>query len=118
MYNLVCTREDAAMVGVGSDIAGDVFMWSEEPPEPAPVTLEEFKQQHPDLDPGTWEWPNHNSGTHRPDPFMIMAGPGLKKGYRRGQAQWINYFAPTLAHVWGIPVPRDADGGVIWDFLA
>ena len=117
MYNLVCTREDAAMVGVGSDIAGDVFLWSEAPPEPEPVTLDEFRRQHPDIEPGAWEQPNHNSGTHSPDPFMIMAGPGLKKGYRRDQAQWINYFAPTLAHVWGIPVPKDADGGVIWDFV-
>lgn len=118
VYNLVCKREDAAMVGIGSDIAGDVFMWREQPPSPVPFTLEEFGREYPGIDPGTWEWPNHNSGTHSPDPFIIMSGPGFKKGYRKERDAWINYFAPTLAHAWGTPVPKDADGGVIWDFFA
>jgi len=48
---------------------------------------------------------------------MIMCGPGLKKGYRRDRAAWVNCFAPTLATAWGIPVPKDADGAAIWDFL-
>jgi len=117
-FNLVCTREDANMVGVGSDIAGDVFVWTEQPATSEPIAMEEFRRRHPGIDPGTWEWPNHNSGTHSPDPFMIMAGPGLGKGCRQDRATWINYFAPTLATAWGIPAPKDADGGVIWEFLA
>ncbi|MEW6358871.1 MAG: alkaline phosphatase family protein [Planctomycetota bacterium] len=115
--NLVCRREDAAMVGIGGGHSGDVFIWSEEEPPKEAITKEEFERQHPGMDIGTWEWPRHNSGTHCPDPFIIMNGPGFKKGYRKERDVWINYFAPTLAHAFGIPIPKDADGGVIWDFL-
>jgi predicted AlkP superfamily phosphohydrolase/phosphomutase len=115
--NFVCRIEDASMVGIGGDRVGDVFVWSEEGPAEKGYTREEFERAHPGIELGTWEWPRHNSGAHRPDPFMIMAGPGFKKGYRRDTPTWINYFAPTLSTAWGIPVPKDADGGVIWDFL-
>ena len=115
--NFVCRIEDASMVGIGGDRVGDVFVWSEEGPAPKGLTREEFARALPGVELGTWEWPRHNSGTHRPDPFMIICGPGFTKGYRRDRAAWINTFAPTLAHAWGIPIPRDADGGVVWDFL-
>ena len=46
-----------------------------------------------------------------------MAGPGLKRGYRHTKAPWLSAFAPTLCHAWGIPIPADADGAVIWEFL-
>jgi len=114
--NMVCRVEDAAMVGIGGDRVGDVFIWSEEAPIPT-LTREAFEKANPGVDLGSWEWPRHNSGNHRPDPFMIMAGPGLKKGRRRDTPTWISYFAPTLATAWGIPVPKDADGGAVWEFL-
>jgi len=114
--NFVCRIEDASMVGIGGDRVGDVFVWAEEVPVP-PMSRAGFEAAHPDIDLGSWEWPRHNSGDHRPDPFMIMAGPGFKKGYRRDTPTWINYFAPTLAVAWGISVPKDADGGGIWDCL-
>ena len=114
--NLVCRIEDASMVGIGGDRVGDVFVWQEEKPVP-PMTRAEFEVANPGVDLGSWEWPRHNSGHHRPDPFMIMAGPGFKQGYRRDTPTWVSYFAPTLAMAWGIPVPKDTDGGVIWDFL-
>lgn len=116
LANLVCRREDAAMIGVGGERVGDVFIWSAEGPQPT-MTREEFESAHPGVPLGTWEWPRHNSGDHRPDPYMIMGGPGLKKGVRRDRSTWINTFAPTLALAWGIPVPKDADGGAIWEFL-
>jgi len=117
LVNLACRREDAEILGVGGERVGDVFVWWEMPREEKGMTREEFERLHPDIDLGTWEQPRQNSGKHSPDPFIIMYGAPFRKGYRRERAVWLNYFAPTLCHAWGIPAPRDADGGVIWDFL-
>ncbi|MGD8239382.1 MAG: hypothetical protein PVH68_12565, partial [Armatimonadota bacterium] len=117
LWNLVCRKEDAAMIGIGGDHAGDVFLWSEQAPLPTCATREELQQRYADVDLGTWEQPRFGSGGHSADPFMVMAGPGLKRGHRRERAVWLNAFAPTLALACGIPVPADADGAAIWDFL-
>ena len=116
-WNLVCRKEDAAMVGIGGGHAGDVFLWAEQAPLPAHGSREELQRRYADVDLGTWEQPRFGSGGHSADPFIVMCGPGLKRGYRRERAVWLNAFAPTLALAWGIPVPADADGAAIWDFL-
>ena len=115
--NLVCRREDASMVGIGGGHSGDVFIWAEEEPPAPGMTREQFEQRHPGIDIGSWEWPRHNSGTHSPDPFIILNGPGFRRGYRKSEPVWLNAFAPTLCQAWGIPVPQHADGAVIWDAL-
>ncbi len=117
LWNLVCRKEDAAMVGVGGGHAGDIFLWSEEAPRSEPASREELLQRYADVDLGTWEQPRFGSGGHSADPFMVMCGPGLKRGYRRERPVWLYAFAPTLALAWGIPVPAHADGAAIWDFL-
>ena len=44
---------------------------------------------------------------------LVLAGPGVKQGYRRPRPTLITSVAPTLAAAWGIPVPADADGSVL-----
>ncbi len=50
-------------------------------------------------------------------PAFIMAGPGVKAGVRREQPIYLRDIAPTLAHLVGIPCPKDADGRVLRDLL-
>ena len=81
------------------------------------MTRQEFEARRPDLDLGSWEMPRCSSGNHTPDPFLVMAGPGLKKGWRRQVPVWLSAVAPTVALAAGFPVPAQADGAAIWDFF-
>ena len=47
---------------------------------------------------------------------MLMAGPGVQS-YQRKYAARIIDVAPTIAKLLGIPVPADAEGGVLYDIL-
>ncbi len=48
---------------------------------------------------------------------LIMAGPNVKKGYVRTRPVRLVDFAPTVAHLMGIPTPEQSDGAIIWDAL-
>ncbi|MCX7012842.1 MAG: alkaline phosphatase family protein [Candidatus Sumerlaeota bacterium] len=115
--NLACRKEDAWMVGVGGERVGDVFLWSEER-LPRKTTMREYLAAHPGAEFGTWEMPHYSSGAHTHDPFIVMAGPGVKKGYRRTLPVWLSAVAPTMALAADFPVPANAQGAAIWDFLA
>ena len=41
-----------------------------------------------------------------------MRGPGVKKGVRVEEASILD-LAPTILHLFGIPVPRDMDGKIL-----
>jgi predicted AlkP superfamily phosphohydrolase/phosphomutase len=56
------------------------------------------------------EW----GGTHRLDGILVAAGPALKKGVAIENASLID-FAPTLLHLFELPVPDDMDGRVLAD---
>ena len=47
----------------------------------------------------------------------ILAGPGVRKGvHLKGQVRQVDV-APTISYLLGIDVPRDAEGGVIYEAL-
>jgi len=50
-------------------------------------------------------------------PFLLMAGPGIRQGYRREQAINLVDVAPTLAQALGWPAPAQAEGAVRFDLL-
>ena len=63
------------------------------------------------------------TGVHLAEPTLhdmhacvIMGGPGVSQ-YERKYAARIIDVAPTLAKLLGIDVPKDAEGGVIYDIL-
>ena len=88
------------------------------PAHPEKPTKEEFFEMHPDPKArGTWDWPRLNSGGHSDDSYFVIAGPGIRQGYRRERPTLITSVAPTLATALGVPVPKDADGAVLWDFI-
>jgi arylsulfatase A-like enzyme len=49
--------------------------------------------------------------------FFILCGPGVRGNYRRPRAALSVDVAPTLASLFGIPVPRNADGKLLVDAL-
>jgi predicted AlkP superfamily phosphohydrolase/phosphomutase len=116
-YRVALPVETAGRLGVGGDRVGDIFLVPAAPHPLAEVSREEFWKKHTVAETGTWDWPRLNAGTHSDDSYFILAGPGVKKGYRRLRPTLITSVAPTLATAWGIPVPADADGSILQEFL-
>lgn len=56
------------------------------------------------------------SGTHRLEGVIILAGPGVKKGYKIQNAS-IADVTPTLLHLMGSTVGEDMDGRVLTECL-
>ncbi|CEP68286.1 Type I phosphodiesterase/nucleotide pyrophosphatase/phosphate transferase [Moorella glycerini] len=46
---------------------------------------------------------------------FLLAGPGVKKGYRREKPIHLVDIAPTLSLLLGIPAPRNSEGKIIYD---
>ena len=116
-YRVVLPMEQAGRLAVGGDRVGDVFLVPAPAPPGAKIDPDEFRRTHPVEETGTWDWPRLNAGSHLDDSYFVLAGPGVRSGYRRPRPTLITSVAPTLAATWGIPVPADADGAVLWDFL-
>ena len=109
-------------MAVGGDRVGDIFLvprtaLGESNKRQSELSREEFWKTHTVEQTGTWDWPRLNAGTHSDDSYFILAGPGVKKGHRRQRPTLITSVAPTCAVAWGIPVPADADGSVVWEFM-
>jgi predicted AlkP superfamily phosphohydrolase/phosphomutase len=116
-YQAVLPKEKAGRLGVGGDRVGDVFLWPTEPNPDELMTSEEFWASTTTEETGTWDWPKLNAGSHSDDSYFVLAGPGVRPGYRRPRPALITSVAPTLAAAAGIPCPADADGSVLRDFL-
>lgn len=117
IYRVVLPMEDAGRLAVGGDRVGDIFLMPAKPHPLATVSRAEFWKTHTEEQTGTWDWPLLNAGSHSDDSYFILAGPGIRKGFRRQRPTLITSVAPTLAAAWGIPAPADADGSVLWEFL-
>ena len=59
-----------------------------------------------------YDWDPPNTGTHRSDGILLMAGPGLEKAAPE-RAPRIEDAAPTILHLLGLPVPSAMDGRVL-----
>ncbi|MGQ9584244.1 MAG: alkaline phosphatase family protein [Anaerolineae bacterium] len=61
--------------------------------------------------------PNLNNGGHRPHGIFVMAGEGIRRGVALPEAHIVDV-APTILHLFGVPVPQDADGRVLREVWA
>lgn len=101
-FAMAMRNEDAKVLGSFGDKVGDiVYAWR----------------------PG-YDHDNHGttlstakSGIGSMGAILIMAGPGIKKGHRIESVRWLIDVAPTIAHLIDVPVPRNADGSIIYDIL-
>lgn len=49
--------------------------------------------------------------------FLILAGPGVKRGYRKNRPICLTDATPTVSHLLNIPTPAQSEGSIIWDIL-
>ncbi len=55
-------------------------------------------------------------GTHHVDGIFLAYGPGIKKGYKIENAK-IYDIAPTVLHIFNLPIPNDMDGKVLTEIF-
>ena len=117
-FHLVAYTEDVEFMGIGGPQIGDiVYMVNPIVPDRR-YTEEEYEEL---VMTGMWLTSRGTHGTHLPsqkfslggiEGIGILAGPGVRPG-RRSRSARPNAIAPTLCHLSGLPLPRDADGAII-----
>jgi len=58
------------------------------------------------------EKPNFKKADHALNGIFLAYGPGVKKGYKIENTK-IYDIAPTILHIFGLPIPNDIDGKVL-----
>ena len=101
-FTLAVRREDAKPLGLWGEAVGDIIY---------AVRPELVGHEHGPI------LPTAQYGLSSVRAVLVMAGPGIKKGYRLQRLHWLTDIAPTVAHLLGIPAPRDAEGGVLYEAL-
>lgn len=61
--------------------------------------------------------PTANLGPCTNKAFFILAGPGVKRGYRKNRPICLTDATPTVSHLLNIPTPAQSEGSIIWDIL-
>jgi hypothetical protein len=64
-----------------------------------------------------YNWTPPNTGTHREDGILLVAGPHASRG-SLATVPRIEDVAPTILHLLGLPVPSAMDGRVLTEALA
>ncbi len=110
-------RRDELFHGPFSDEAADLILdwWSEDSLFSTAPSLAKDRdkpaviiEEHRPSEDSVW------GGTHRRDGILVASGPALKRAAEIDGAQLID-FAPTLLHLFSLPVPEDMDGRVLAD---
>jgi predicted AlkP superfamily phosphohydrolase/phosphomutase len=94
-------KEDARFINIYGDYVGDVVY----------AVSEHFGGQHGPFLPSA-EW---GLGSLRG--LLAMAGPGIREGVELERNVWCLDLVPTICYLAGWPMPRDAEGAVIWQAL-
>src|SRR5437773_4588145 len=110
-------RRDELFHGPFSNEAADLIVdwWSEDSLCSTAPSLAKHRykpaviiEEHRPSEDSVW------GGTHRRDGILVASGPALKRAAEIEGAQLID-FAPTLLHLFSLPVPEDMDGRVLAD---
>jgi len=94
-------KEDARFINIYGDFVGDVVY----------ALDEHFGDQHGPFLP-TAEW---GIGSLRG--VFALSGPGIKKGVELERNVWCLDMIPTLCYLTGWPVPKNAEGAIIYQAL-
>lgn len=94
-------KEDARILGLYGDRIGDVIY----------ALNPEFRGEHGTFLPTA----EHEIGSLRG--LLIISGPGVKRGVVLKRNVWLTDIVPTVCHILDLPVPRDAEGGIIYQAL-
>ena len=98
---LALRRKDARVLGLYGEMMGDV-VYAMDPG---------FGHQHGPYLP-TAEW-----GVGSQKGLFIMCGPGVKKGEVLERTISLTDITPTICYLADLPVPRDCEGGIIYQAL-
>ncbi|HCK08290.1 MAG TPA: hypothetical protein DHW45_00360 [Candidatus Latescibacteria bacterium] len=100
-FALALTREDAEMVNLWSDLVGDVVY----------ALRAEFDGAHGK------QLPSVSFGMAGQHSTFIAAGAGIRRaGKLDGQVRVVDV-APTVCYITGTPMPRNAEGGVVYEAM-
>jgi len=94
-------RADALMLGLKGEMVGDVVFgghgWA--------------MGEH------GWHVPTAKYGVGSMRGLLLMAGPGIKHGLRLERTCWLTDIVPTICYLTGFPLPKHAEGAVIYQAL-
>jgi hypothetical protein len=100
-FALALTRDDAEMINLWGELVGDVVF----------VLRPEYDAAHGQ------QMPSARLGIGAQHAVFVLAGAGVKKGvHLKGQVRQVDV-APTISYLLGMDVPRDAEGGVVYEAL-
>ena len=100
-FTLAVTREDAETLNLWSDLVGDIVY----------AVRPEFDGAH------GRHLPVARFGISGQHSTFIMAGPGVRQGMALERQVRVVDVAPTLCHLLGLPMPKNVEGGVIYEAL-
>jgi predicted AlkP superfamily phosphohydrolase/phosphomutase len=100
-FTLALTREDAEIINLWSDLVGDVVY----------AVRPEFDGAH------GRHMPVSGFGISGQHSTFVMAGPGVRASVALERQVRVIDVAPTLCHLLGLPMPRDVEGGIIYEAL-
>jgi len=100
-FALVVTRDDAEMLNLWSDLTGDVVF----------VLRPEYDAAHGQ------QMPSAKLGIGAQHAVFVVSGAGVRQGvHLKGQVRQVDV-APTISYLIGMDVPKDAEGGVVYEAL-
>ena len=101
-FALAVTREDAEMLNLWSDMAGDVVY----------ALRPEFDGAHGK------QLPSARLGIGGQHSVFVMSGAGVRENVAlQGQVRVVDVM-PTLCYLLGVPIPQDVEGGVVYEALS
>jgi len=99
---LALKREDAWILGLyGNDIGDIVYAVRPE--------FSEFEHGQ--------QLPTAKFGQGSLRSVFIMVGPGVKKNFVLNRPMWLTDIVPTVCYLMNLPVPRDAEGAIVYQAL-
>ncbi len=101
-FALALTRADAEMLNLWGDLVGDVVY----------ALRPEFDGAHGK------QLPTAQLGIGGQHSTCIMAGAGIRQGAALQRQVRAVDIAPTLCYLLGLPMPKNVEGGVIYEALA
>jgi predicted AlkP superfamily phosphohydrolase/phosphomutase len=100
-FSLVLRREDARVLGLHGERIGDIVF----------ALGNEWGGQHGNV------LPTAQFGLGEVKGLLLMAGPGVKHGVRLERTVWSTDVVPTICYLTELPVPKDAEGGIMYQAL-
>ena len=103
---LALRRDDARIVGLHGEGVGDVV-----------VAVGRGFGKLPGGEVHGHRLPGARYGAKRMKCLLLFSGPGIRSGCKVERTLSLRDIAPTVAHLMQFPVPRDTEGGVIYQML-